>query len=335
MTEENSVPSRRAKTISIAKKLIPWVFYLLLGGFLVAYLFTVDYELLLSVELNWWFIVMATITVLVARGWAVGIWLTILRGLGAGRFSSVPTLAFVYAKSWLGRYIPGTAPWILGKIYFASQQGLSKTKLAISSLLEAGLQIVVSLVVGLAMILFDPRTEVIASEYRWLMGVAVVLGIVVLMPPVFNRVLRLLFRVLRRRELDSASLPSWNTVIVGTAMYAVVTVLAGLAAFFVAAAVWPDLGFDDVWFVIGVTSLAAAVSMLAVFAPGGIGVREALLVLLLSTIMPTEIALIASILLRLWSIVGDFLFLGITYLVLRIAGRTPPAVPDVVTVADE
>ncbi len=327
MTVPEETPSRRTRATALAKRLIPWVFYVLLGAFLIAYLFTVDYDLLLSVELNWWFMLLATITILVARGWAVAIWLTILRGLGAGRFSSVPTLAFVYAKSWLGRYIPGTAPWILGKIYFASRQGLSKTKLAISSLLEAGLQIVVSLVIGLAMILFDPRTAVIPDEYRWLMGIAVVFGVLVLMPPVFNRILRLLFRVSKRGSLDSASLPSWNTVLAGTTMYAFVTVLAGLAAFFVTAAVWPELSWGDAWFVIGVTSLAAAISMLAVFAPGGIGVREAILILLLSTIMPSEIALIATILLRLWSIVGDFLFLGITYLVMRVAGRTPPDIP--------
>jgi uncharacterized membrane protein YbhN (UPF0104 family) len=57
--------------------------------------------------------------------------------------------------------------------------------------------------------------------------------------------------------------------------------------------------------------------MVAIFAPAGLGVREAIQIAALMLVMDAETAVVATILMRLLSIVWDALFLGIAKLVRR------------------
>jgi uncharacterized membrane protein YbhN (UPF0104 family) len=226
-----------------AGRLVPIVFYGLLILFLALYLRSLDFSKLASVELNWWYLLLASVLALTNRYVGTFTWFTILRTLGATDLHLHRHLIYVYAKAWMGRYIPGTAPWILGKIYFASQHGISKQKLAVSSLLEGGLQIVTMLVFSLALLVFD------------------------------------------------------------------------LALFFVAKAVDPSLSYHNIAFVMGAGSLAGAASMLAIFAPSGLGVREGIQLVLFSLIMPKELALAVTIITRLWIVAIDFAFFALSRLI--------------------
>src|SRR5690606_3786732 len=146
----------------------------------------------------------------------------ILRALGAkGLRRKKEQLVYVYAKSWLGRYVPGTAPWILGKIYFASQHGIPKNKLAISSILEAGLQIVVILALSLAALLIDPRFGVVSVPLRALMYIALILCIFVMIPAVFNKAMSVAYKILKKKVLPEDDKVTNSMVIKGSALYAI------------------------------------------------------------------------------------------------------------------
>ena len=62
-------------------------------------------------------------------------------------------------------------------------------------------------------------------------------------------------------------------------------------------------------FVLAASNLASAVSMVAVFAPAGVGVREAIQIAALLFVMSPEQAVAATLLMRLLSIAWDGLFL--------------------------
>jgi uncharacterized membrane protein YbhN (UPF0104 family) len=294
------------------------VFYGALAVFLVVFFLTIDYSELEGLSLHWGLIALALVVGLANRYWLTLIWLVILRGLGAPRPRSLAVMADVYAKSWLGRYIPGTLPWILGKIYFASQQGISKTKLAVSSLVEGGVQLLVQLLVGLALLSLDPRVASAMGGVWPLLVLAAVGCAVLLHPRVFTVVLSFVHRVVRKRPLDVEHFPRWRVMVASAGMYVVGGILGGTAAYLVAVAVRPQLGITDLLFVIAAINLASAVSMVAVFAPSGIGVREAVLVALFALIMPLEVAVVVAIVLRLWTIGADLAFLGTARLALMV-----------------
>jgi len=296
-------------------RLVPVVFYTLLVVFLVLYLRSIDFTKLANLELNWWYLALASVLALAKNYLGTFTWFVILKSLGARDLHLQRELIYVYAKAWMGRYIPGTAPWILGKIYFASQHGVSKSKLAVSSLLEGGLQIVTMLVFSLALLAFDHRLDVLGSGFKWLMLSVAFVGIVTITPPIYNRIVGLAYKLMRHKPISPDDLATNKTILQGASLYLVDALIAGLSLFFVAKGVYPALGYDNIAFAMGAASLAGAASMLAIFAPSGLGVREGIQLVLFSLIMPTELALAVTIITRLWSVGVDFAFWGTSRLV--------------------
>jgi uncharacterized membrane protein YbhN (UPF0104 family) len=293
-------------------------FYVALVAFLGLYLASIDYSVLATIRPAWGWLIVASVTGLAFRLWQVHIWTTMLRGLGATDVRLTPALVDVYATSWLGRYIPGTAPWILGKIFFASKHGISKARLAVSSVLEAAIQVAVLLALSSLMLLFDPRLAVLAPWLRVAMAAAVVACVVGLLAPVFNRGMALLFRIARRGTLAAENRASGRTILIAAGQNVVGALLTGASLFFAAKAVWPQLGFDDFGYVAASSNVASAVSMFAVFAPAGIGVREGVQLALLNAIVPAAVTVVIVVLTRAWATVMDVLFFAIGRVAVRI-----------------
>lgn len=302
-----------ANARNFARKAIPVAFYLLVAVFAYFYLRSIDWGALSSVSINWWFMTAATVASIAVRYWFAGIWMFLLTRLGADLTGQRGALFLVYAKSWLGRYVPGGATWILGKIYFATKLGISKAKLGISSFLEGALQIIVVLISAAIMLATDNRIATLGASWIWLLWLGAGLGLVAVYPPVFNRVLQFGFRLVRKTQLDQEHLPSTPTIGFGILSFLVSSVLSGLSFYFVAAAVDPTLGWTDLPFVVGASNLASALSMIAVFAPAGLGVREGIQLAMLLLVMSPEQALVATVLMRVWSIVMDAVFAGVAW----------------------
>lgn len=294
-------------------KVFPYIFYGLLIAFLIIYVEKLDWSRLNDIDLGVTLAIIATLLALLSRYWGAFIWIILLRNLGATNLQpQLLPLLYVYAKSWLGRYIPGTAPWILGKIYFASKLGVSKNKLAVSSLLEGGLQILVTLVIAIIILLFDSRiSEVISTQFEILMIITLLIGVLTVLPPVFNRLFALVYKLIKRKTFPAQHYATPKTITQGTLLYVIGSLLGGLSFFFIAKSVYAPLAYSDLLFVLGLSNLANAVSMLAIFAPSGVGVREGIQVALLSLIMPVEFALLIAVITRIWSILVDFLFYSV------------------------
>lgn len=299
-----------------AKKYLPLAFYLLIIIFLAIYLKSIDFHKFKEAHFVWTYLLVASLIGMAFRYWTVLTWLVILKSLGALNFRRhLRELTYVFAKSWLGRYIPGTAPWILGKIYFASKLGISKKKLAVSSLLEGGLQIAVSLAVGFALLLLDSRFGIINFKLKIVLIIMLVGCVIAVLPPVFNRLVSVAYKLIRKKTLAREHLASNRTIANGSGVYVVAAILNGLSIFFITKSIYPVLAYHDVSFVIGAACLSGAAGMLAIFVPSGIGVRDGIFLALMSLVMPTELALVATIASRLWNVALDVIFFGASKLI--------------------
>src|SRR5690606_31846738 len=126
----------------------------------------IDWGSLDEVSVNWWWVGAATLVALVFRFLGALVWRVVLTRLGAVQLPPFLVLADVYARSWLARYIPGTIPWIAGKIYLAAQHGISKSRLAVSSLVEAAAQVVAVGAFSLALLALDGRIAAVSPALR-------------------------------------------------------------------------------------------------------------------------------------------------------------------------
>jgi uncharacterized membrane protein YbhN (UPF0104 family) len=293
-------------------------FYALVGFFAVLYLSTLDWSTIATIRPNWWLLLVATGFGLAARFWFAGIWVYFLRRLGAQLApGQLAELFEVYAKSWLGRYIPGSVAWVLGKIYFASKLGISKTRLAVSSFLEAVLQIVVVLITASLLLLVDPRSYELAGQWVWLLMAVALGGLLLVWPPILSRALGWVYELVKGAVLEVSSIPNGKTLATGMVAFAASSIISGSAFFFVAWAIDPNIGWREFLFILAASNIASAVSMVAVFAPAGIGVREAIQIAALILVMDVETAVVATVVMRLASIIWDLAFLAIA----KILGR--------------
>lgn len=292
----------------LLKKLVPAIFYTLVIIFAAVYLSKIDWAGLSKITIDWWWLAVAALVSLLARFWFAQIWLFLLKRLGADLTGNHVNLYLVYSKAWLGRYIPGGAAWILGKIYFANKLGVSKTKLAISSFLEGALQIIVVLVSAAALLAFDPRVAQFGPLWVWGLIAISVVGLLAVYPPIFNRMVSFGYLKARKKQLDQADLPNHKTVALGILAFAGSAMISGLSFFFIAKTLAPNLSFNEVFFVIGTSNLASALSMLAVFAPAGLGVREAIQLTTLLLIVDPVTAVAITVFMRLFSILMDVVF---------------------------
>ena len=121
--------------------------YLILIYILGNYFYDINWNKLIHTNIDWGIFTGAVLTFLGIRLLYPGIWIFILKDFGQ-KIHNYWELNLVYAKTWLGRYIPGKVAWIGGKIYFGSQQGLDIKILALSSLLEAIIQLIANLALG-------------------------------------------------------------------------------------------------------------------------------------------------------------------------------------------
>jgi uncharacterized membrane protein YbhN (UPF0104 family) len=306
---------------SLVTKLFAPVFYLALIIGAVFYVRSIHWDQVHLDKLNWSWVVLAALLALVQRYWYSFIWMFLLKRLGATIGHLRFELIAVYAKSWLGRYIPGGVTWILGKIYFATKLGVSATKLGVSSFLEGVLQIISILISAVILLAFDPNIQALGWWVIPALIVAALIGLVSVYPPIFNRVLQFGYRKVRKADIDGDSLPNLPTIARGLVAFSVTSVLSGLQVFCIAAAIDPHLSLSNVFFVIGVSNFFSSASMLAVFAPAGLGVQELMAVFLAYVISPAAAAL-TVVLLRIFSIILAVVFLGTAMGARSIFGRS-------------
>jgi len=282
-------------------------FVVLIILFLVLYLRDIDYSKFSHIHLNWWLLTIATLISLAFRYWGVFIWRYILKDLGAHDLPPFINLSDVYAKAWMARYIPGTIAWIAGKIHFASKYGISKSRLAVSSLLEGGMQITASLAVSLLILGLDPRLNVISKDIKLVMVLIGLSFIIMLFPPIFNRVVGMMHRIVKRQPAGKELRVNGKAIVRSFILYSIGTLIMGSSYYFLTASlthVTPDLYF----YFVGAFTLSGALGMATPFVPSGLGVRDGAQLVLLSIIFPKEVALVITVFSRLWSVAVDILF---------------------------
>lgn len=298
----------------MTRKIITGIFYLAVIGFLVGFALGLDFETLTSFQINWLPILFATALAVFARFIFAFIWRGLLSSMGAELSPGQSReLLGVYGKAWLGRYLPGSATWVIGKVYFASNLGISKTKLAVSSVMEAMLQLVIVIALAAALLVFDPRIAQLGQGYELLLILVAVGGLALVYPKLFNRLIGWVYKKIRKTPIDNTDLLSNKAVINASSLFFLTSIFNAVSLLMVALAFDASL-IENSFLILGVASLASAVSILVVIAPAGIGVREGVQIIGLSLITSPEMALAITIMMRVMSIIWDLVFFFVTRL---------------------
>jgi glycosyltransferase 2 family protein len=223
--------------------------------------------------------------------------------------------------SMLAKYIPGGVWTPLARIVWLRRAGgVSDTSFVISSiLLEAGLSAVAGIVVftaGLAAV--DAVEAPLVPLF-----VFALTTVILLQPRVFTAIARVIFR--RFGAPEPPPLP--YRILLGLLGYYVFTwLVGGTALYLLLRSLDTDPGVETIPYLGGTAAVGAIVAVLTVFAPSGLGVREASMYALLVVVVPASAALGATVLNRLAITLVEAALLGGGVLVARL--RRSPAAPD-------
>jgi uncharacterized membrane protein YbhN (UPF0104 family) len=127
-------------------------------------------------------------------------------------------------------------------------------------------------------------------------------GAAILSPPVVNRILGVVLRLLRRPPLDQRVGGRGLAIAVFWAVLG--WILNGLMLYILMGRL-VNHGVDVALVSVGGFALAWVVGFLAIFAPAGAGVRDAIMVAVLATQTTTSVALVVALVSRALSVMAD------------------------------
>jgi hypothetical protein len=218
-------------------------------------------------------------------------WLLILASMGI----RVPYVVALQAEmlSMLAKYIPGLIWTPAARIVAMRRFGVRETPVLLASILfEAGLSAVAGVLVFLASLPFVgvPVGAPLGPLVAFLAAVLVLLH-----PRVFRWLARKSARLLGWGEVEPLA---WRDSLGIICFYMVTWPVGGLALFFLIRSVGGEPGLAAVPFLGGVAAVGAIVTVLAFFAPSGLGVREGAMYGLILAVSNPGVALGATILNR-------------------------------------
>ena len=243
------------------------------------------------------------------------VWARLLGGL-AGEIEQTPAVrAFVY--TWLGRYVPGTVPYHAARIMLADSLGTSKRLLTASIAYESILTVGSGALVGVVGLMFGLGLHFGHSWLYVAAGAPLALLPLALHPRVLVPVTDRLLRIVRRPGLSSEALLDGQRTTLLFLAYSLIYVANGLGFYLVTQALGEHV---NPALAVGAFNLAAVLGVLTLFVPSGVGVREAVIVALLSSTLAPDAALVAAGLARVVALLAD-VATPLTFFVFDVAKR--------------
>ncbi|GLI26091.1 hypothetical protein ARHIZOSPH14_03330 [Agromyces rhizosphaerae] len=244
------------------------------------------------------------------------LWGRLLRRLDGTRITRTEAMA-VQSLSWLLKYIPGQVGSVVNKVLWAGKRGISRTVVIISFVYENVLLQLASIIPSVLILLLALGTDLFGENPATLLLpllALIPLGLV-MWKPFFHRVVNVAARRALKSEVPVEYFLSTPQTLASLAEFLLPRLLNAVGFVILAATVTEVTPAE--WLPFGAAYvLAGAIGILAFFVPSGLGVREAIIVLILSQYTTTAQAIVISLLARLLSTIGDAV-VALAYLALR------------------
>jgi uncharacterized membrane protein YbhN (UPF0104 family) len=225
----------------------------------------------------------------------------------------------IWLYSQLGKYLPGKIWLFLSRFHFYESKGQSRKVVSVAIYLEVVTMIVAAGFIFLAaLILFEEMESVYSRKAFWWLLLPLVSAFICLHPRLLQKILNW---VLIQFKREPVSLSISYSDIMGVLLVCMVSwAIGGVGFYLFVDSVFP-VAPQYTLFLAGALAISNILGLIAIFAPSGLGVREGALVYLLSFIMVTPVAVIVSVLTRIWMTLIEIGLIGVVYLIGRFPNR--------------
>ena len=202
-------------------------------------------------------------------------------------------------KAWflgqLGKYLPGKVVLLLVRI--DCYRKYSKRKVTTAT----GVEYIATLAASALFMFFaiSLSAYLIPNAIRFAALGAFILSLFFLWPPLFTRIINLVSRIFGKDEIREY--PPYRKLLGFICLYMIVYVVQGIGVYAVFDSLAP-IDMSCFLLLTGSYEGASLIGTAALFAPGGLGVRESLLFIVLPSFLPKEIVIVAVLLIRVITI---------------------------------
>lgn len=229
-----------------------------------------------------------------------------------------------FYENWLyfcitqpAKYIPGKIWIAVARMKFFKKHEIPNAITLLATGTESVLEIFAGAYISLIAIL---QTDILGNSSFWGTIVVSGLGLLFLYPPVFYFFINLYLKIVKLPPLERHQRASFLKILLLQAIY-----IAAMAGFGVSHLVFlqsfAPVSAQYFPFLISIGSFSYVASIIALFAPSGLGVREGVWFLALKTIITSPIAIIYAFASRIWTIVIEAILLFIALPMLWITQR--------------
>ncbi len=227
---------------------------------------------------------------------------------------SIPPLQTL--ESWFysqfGKYLPGKVWLLLGRFYFYESKGKSRKAISLALYFETVTAVYAGGMVFLIGLLFL-KGELFPSapSFKWFVLASMFPLLLSLHPRLLQKMLNSIFLRLGKEPITLSI--SYRDVLWILLIYTGSWWIGGAGFHLFVCSIHPiDPG--HLMFLSGALAGSSTLGLVALFAPAGLGVREGALVYLLSFLMPGPIAVVISILSRIWMTLIEIGLAGMIYI---------------------
>lgn len=293
-------------------KVIKWIFFILVIYFLAKYLVkNIDDIKNMDFRVNWKIFMVSMIFFFIYKYTLASLWHYITKLNNASIAYSDAITAYLY--SILGKYIPGKVFMLAARIPAYERNNVKARKVTVCFLLENICTLSGAAFLFVISLLFFPNE--ILNEYKWMTLGLIVLFFVCINPRIMNFFLKIAERLTKKE--DMAISITYVQMIKVVILFILNWLIVGSGFYMLVCSIYP-IPLSELLYVGGIYGLSAIIGILAIFAPSGIGVREGIIVMGLSLIIPSEYAIIISIISRLWTTVAELILIFIAFIITRI-----------------
>ncbi len=263
-----------------------------------------------EINFHWGWLVLSAAFVAATKFMTVSNYRDLLAGFG----HKTPPVAWA-AVAWipqLGKYVPGKVASVAGAAWLLEKFGVPMSVTTAIVFLLTGLATAVGIVLSLPLTLMEPLRHHLPLGWLWCSALLVA-GVVCLHPRVFGAVVRTILGLLKRPMIP---VPDTSHYLRPLASIFGQWILLGAAMWSVAGSLG-HVSLLELPFYVSAQAISAALGFLAFVAPAGLGVREWILLLLLSPSLGPGHAAIVAVAWRLIVTLMDVVMAGAGMFLLR------------------
>lgn len=258
----------------------------------------------LNLKINWLIFFLSMIFFFIYKVTLASLWhyITILNDTAIPYVKAITS--YLYSILW--KYIPGKVFMLGARLLYYDNEGAKKSKVIICFFIENILTLLGASLLFIFSLLFFPNN--ILGQYRLFTYFLIFLFFICINPKFINFMLGIVEKIIKKPgfKIPMTYWQMFKLVI----LFVVNWIIVGIGFYILVYSIYP-LPLSKALYTAGIFALATIIGILSIFAPSGIGVREGIMLLGLSLIMPSHYAVVVSIVSRLWSTIPELLLAGI------------------------